>query len=445
MVVIFSIQWLEHSRLRQANGVVLFYWALLLIAFTVKLRSLVSQQLYTKSLPYFITYCVGFGLALADFLVEWLWPRSNVPDGYDAIEDDECPAEYATIFSQLTFSWMTPMMKRGYRVFLTEEDLWGLAKTDKTSHTGEMLGDAWEHELRRRPNGPNLWIALFRAYGGPYMGAAIFKIGNDVSQFVQPQLLRLLISFVQSYQKGETPQPTVKGAAIAIAMFACAIFQTSMIHQYFHLGFTTGMRIKGGLASSIYRKSLRLSNEGKAAKTTGDIVNYMAVDAQRLQDLTQFAHQVWSAPFQIIICMVSLYQLLGWSMMAGVVVMIIMMPIQGYVSRLMKNLQKEQMKNKDARTRLINEIINNMKSIKLYAWGSAFMNKLNYVRNEQELKNLRRIGATQAFANFTWTTAPFFVSCSTFAIFATTQDTPLTTDIIFPALGAYPTKPHDGD
>ena len=194
------------------------------------------------------------------------------------------------------------------------------------------------------------------------------------------------------------------------------------------------MRIKGGLASAIYKKSLRLSNEGKAAKSTGDIVNYMAVDAQRLSDLTQFAQQLWSAPFQIIICMVSLYQLLGWSMMAGVGVMIVMMPAQGYVSRIMRDLQKKQMKNKDARSRLIAEIVNNMKSIKLYAWGAAFMNKLNHIRNDQELKTLRKIGATQAFANFTWTTAPFFVSCSTFTVFVLTRDVTLTTEIIFPAL-----------
>ena len=36
-----------------------------------------------------------------------------------------------------------------------------------------------------------------------------------------------------------------------------------------------------------------------------------------------------------------------------------------------------------------------MKSIKLYAWGSAFMQKLNYVRNDMELKTLRKIGAAQ--------------------------------------------------
>lgn len=88
----------------------------------------------------------------------------------------------------------------------------------------------------------------------------------------------------------------------------------------------------------------------------------------------------------------------------------------------------------DSRTRLIAEIVNNMKSIKLYAWGSAFMQKLNYVRNDLELKTLRKIGAAQSVANFTWSTTPFLVSCSTFTVFVLTSDTPLTTDIVFPAL-----------
>ncbi|KAJ0161630.1 Metal resistance protein YCF1 [Colletotrichum tanaceti] len=431
--VIFAIQWLEHARLRNPNGVVLFYWLFLLIAYAVKLRSLISQQLYDSSPAYFITYTVGFGLSIIEFLIEWLWPRKV--SAYEAlIDEEECPIEYATVFSLLTFSWMTPLMRYGYKQYLTEDDLWGLAQKDQTKNTGESFNRAWEYELKHHKN-PSLWLAMFRAYGGPYAVAALFKVVNDVTQYVQPQLLRYLIAFVRSRNEpDEMNQPTIQGAAVALAMFAIAVLQTSMIHQYFQLAFVTGMRIKGGLASAIYKKSMKLSNEGRASKTTGDIVNYMAVDAQRLQDLTQFAQQVWSAPFQIMICMVSLYQLVGWSMLAGIGVMIIMMPAHGFIARIMRNLQKEQMKNKDKRSRLINEIINNMKSIKLYAWGAAFMNKLNFVRNDLELKNLRKIGATQAFANFTWSTAPFFVSCSTFAVFVMTQDKPLTADIVFPAL-----------
>ncbi|KAI1196656.1 metal resistance protein YCF1 [Nemania serpens] len=432
--VVFAVQWLEYDRSRNANGVVLFYWLLLLIAYAVKLRSLVSQQLYEKNIAYFIAYICGFGLSAVEFSFEWLWPER--PGAYEAILDEdgvECPVEYATVFSRLTFSWMTPMMKFGYKQFITEEDLWGLSRDGTTRATGDRFQRTWEYELAHQKK-PRIWIALFKAYGLHYLGASGFKFVNDLAAFTQPQLLRLLISFVHSYGGGENPQPPIKGAAIAIAMFFVATLQTTMVHQYFQLAFVTGMHIKSGLTSAIYKKSLKLSNEGRASKTTGDIVNYMAVDAQRLQDLTQFAQQVWSAPFQIIICMISLYQLVGWSMLSGVGVMLIMIPINALIARFMKTLQKEQMKNKDSRSRLIAEIINNMKSIKLYAWSTAFMNKLNFVRNDKELKNLRRIGAGQAFANFTWSTTPFLVSCSTFAIFVWTHDVPLSTEIVFPAL-----------
>ncbi|KAI9760216.1 MAG: exo-1,3-beta-glucanase [Chaenotheca gracillima] len=429
MAVIFVVQYFEHWRSRNPNGVVLFYWLGLLIVYAVKLRSLISQQVYDTHLPYFVTFCVSLGLAALELILEWLVPKKQ--SAYNAVGDDEeCPIEYANVFSILTFSWMTPMMKYGYREYLTEDDLWNLRKRDSTKASSDSFAEAWAIETEKKK--PSLWLALFRGFSGPYFRGAIFKTGSDVLAFVQPQLLRLLISFVDSY-RGE-PQPVIRGAAIALAMFAVSVSQTIFLHQYFQRAFETGMRVKASLTANIYQKSMRLSNEGRAAKSTGDIVNYMAVDTQRLQDLTQYGQMLWSAPLQIVLCMLSLYQLVGYSMFAGVGAMILMIPVNGLIAKLMKTLQKQQMKNKDARTRLMTEILNNMKSIKLYAWTAAFMDKLNYIRNEQELKTLRKIGATQAIANFTWSTTPFLVSCSTFMVFVLTQDRPLTTELVFPAL-----------
>lgn len=343
---IFTIQWLEHTRLRNPNGVVLFYWLFLLISYSVKLRSLISQQIYDKHLPYFIAYCIGFGLSWVEFGLEWLVPKKK--SAYNAIGDeDECPIEYATVFSILTFSWMTPMMKYGYKKYLTEDDLWNLAKRDTTKSTGAAFQEAWDFELEHRKH-PSLWMAIFRGFNGPYFRGALFKMVSDSLAFVQPQLLRLLINFVDSYRT-ESPQPPIRGAAIALAMFAVSVGQTMALHQYFQRAFETGMRIKTALTAAIYSKSLKLSNEGRASKSTGDIVNYMAVDTQRLQDLTQYGQQLWSAPYQITLCMISLYQLVGLSMLAGVAAMILMIPINGLIARLMKKLQKEQMKNKVCR------------------------------------------------------------------------------------------------
>ena len=428
--IIWTVQYIEHWCSRQPNGVVLFYWLFLLIACGVKLRSLISQQAYNVRLPYFITFCVSFGLATLSFTLEYLVPKKQ--SDYDALGDeDECPIEYADVFSILTFSWMTPMMKYGYKEFLTQDNLWNLRKRDTTKATGEVLLEAWEVELQKKH--PSLWIAMFRGFGGPYFRGALIKTVSDTLAFVQPQLLRLLISFVDSY-RGDSPQPAIRGAAIALAMFSVSFSQTVCLHQYFQRAFETGMRVKSSLIAMIYSKSMALSNEGRAAKSTGDIVNYMAVDTQRLQDLTQYGQQLWSAPFQITLCMLSLYQLVGISMLAGVGAMLLMIPVNGVIARIMKTLQKEQMKNKDSRTRLMAEILNNMKSIKLFAWSRAFSKKLNYVRNDLELKTLRKIGATQAIANFTWSTTPFLVSCATFTVFVLTKDEPLTTEIVFPAL-----------
>ena len=432
LVMIGGVQYIEHWRSRQPNGIVLFYWLFLLIAFGVKLRSLISQQAYRTRSPYFATFCVSFGLAASEFALEYLVPKKQ--SAYDALGDeDECPIEYADIFSVLTFSWMTPLMKYGYKEYLTQDDLWNLRRGDTTKVTGDTLEQMWADELEKKR--PSLWIALFRGFGGPYFWGSLIKTLSDILSFVQPQLLRLLISFVDSYRSGNPqPQPVIRGAAISLAMFAVSVAQSALLHQYFQRAFETGMRVKSSLISMIYAKSMKLSNEGRASKSTGDIVNYMAVDTQRLQDLTQFGQMLWSAPFQIVLCMLSLYQLVGLSMFAGVAAMLLMVPINGLIARIMKNLQKKQMKNKDARTRLMTEILNNMKSIKLYAWSQAFMNKLNFIRNEQELKTLRKIGASQAFANFTWSTTPFLVSCSTFAVFVFTRDEPLTTELVFPAL-----------
>ncbi|KAA8641843.1 hypothetical protein EYZ11_011255 [Aspergillus tanneri] len=428
--VIFAVQYYEHWRSRQPNGVVLFYWLFFIIAYGIKLRSLVSQHTYEDRLPYFVCFNVSLGLAVLEFGLEYLVPKKQ--SAYNALGDeDECPYEYADIFSVLTFSWMTPMMKFGYKNFLTQDDLWNLRRRDTTRVTGEYLEEEWNQELQNQK--PSLWMALFRAYGASYMRGAVIKCGSDILAFVQPQLLRILINFVDSYRTDE-PQPVILGVAIALAMFLVSVSQTMCLHQYFQRAFDCGMRVKSGLTAMIYAKSLRLSNEGRASKTTGDIVNHMAVDQQRLSDLTQFGIQLWSAPFQITLCMISLYQLVGVSMFAGIAMMILMIPLNGVIARMMKGLQLKQMKNKDARSRLMTEILNSIKSIKLYAWNTAFMNKLSHIRNDLELNTLRKIGATQSIANFTWQSTPFLVSCSTFTVFALTDSRPLTTGVVFPAL-----------
>ena len=58
------------------------------------------------------------------------------------------------------------------------------------------------------------------------------------------------------------------------------------------------------------------------------------------------------------------------------------------------------MKNRDKRSRLMSELLANIRSIKLYAWENTFIRRISEVRNNQELKTLRKIGFVTVSLSF---------------------------------------------
>lgn len=79
-------------------------------------------------------------------------------------------------------------------------------------------------------------MALAVAYGRPFAVALCLKLVQDCLSFLQPQLLRQLLSFITDYQDaregflGERPTPLI-GFAYATLMFFASIVQTVILHQ----------------------------------------------------------------------------------------------------------------------------------------------------------------------------------------------------------------------
>lgn len=119
---------------------------------------------------------------------------------------------------------------------------------------------------------------------------------------------------------------------------------------------TTGMSMRSAVVTTVYQKSLRLSNASRQSTTTGNIVNLMTVDAQRFMDLMMYFHLIWSAPLQIALSMYFLWGVVGVSSLAGLAVMILMIPLNGVIAKKFKGLQIQQMKQKDARIKEMNEV-----------------------------------------------------------------------------------------
>ncbi|CAK7896814.1 metal resistance protein Ycf1p [[Candida] anglica] len=442
VMVALGLHYIEQFKTVIPNGVLLFYWLFQVILGLVKFVNLKLRIDSSSSSSHHALALIGLATAnaLIILLVECYFPPR--PINKLPSKSKVSPYDTANIFSRITFHWMASLMKKGYIQFLTEEDLPTLPSELKSKATTAQFSHYWDKQLAQSTSSPSLFWAICQAFGLPFMVGGFFKFVQDILAFAQPQLLRMLIRFVNDYSEskktGGEPLPLTRGVMIAVSMFVVSVTQTAALHQYFQRGFDLGMKIKSALTARIYSKSLVLSNEAKSQSNTGDIVNLMSVDTQRLQDLAQNLQIIWSGPLQIILCLVSLHGILGNSMWAGVTIMLIMIPLNAAIAKYQKKLQKTQMKNKDERSRLISEILNNIKSLKLYGWEQPYLARLNHVRNEKELKNLKRMGIFSAISNFSWNFAPFLVSCSTFAVFVLIEkDRMLSTDIVFPALSLF--------
>lgn len=71
----------------------------------------------------------------------------------------------------------------------------------------------------------------------------------------------------------------------------------------------------------------------------GETVNLMSADAQRFMDLTNFIHQLWSSPLQIILSIVFLWGELGPSVLAGLATMVLLIPINAFLIAKSKTIQ----------------------------------------------------------------------------------------------------------
>lgn len=69
------------------------------------------------------------------------------------------------------------------------------------------------------------------------------------------------------------------------------------------------------------------------------MVNLMSVDAQRLMDLLTYVNILWSGPLQIIISLYFLYNTMGVSILAGLGVMLLLIPSNILISRVARKLQ----------------------------------------------------------------------------------------------------------
>ncbi|CAK9156111.1 unnamed protein product [Ilex paraguariensis] len=91
-----------------------------------------------------------------------------------------CPERQFSIFAQISFAWMNPLMQLGYKRPLTDKDVWKLDTWDRTETLNSKFQRCWAEESRK----PKPWLlrALNSSLGGRFWWGGFWKVVNIFKQ-----------------------------------------------------------------------------------------------------------------------------------------------------------------------------------------------------------------------------------------------------------------------
>ncbi|ORX93279.1 P-loop containing nucleoside triphosphate hydrolase protein [Basidiobolus meristosporus CBS 931.73] len=352
-------------------------------------------------------------LAFVIFLLENV-PKPNRgmlkrPNGELVIQSNPSPEPASNYFAKITFFWVLPLLRLGKRKALKMEDIYSvhpkllsypLYLTSKAKMDADeaivlqQIKDAKENNVAAKVEKGkiNLIGTVLHTIGYGFMAAVVPRVLYICALYVRPALFSNLIAFVTSYSEaaklsGTQPQDPWVGYGLLIAVFTTAVLSSLFDGQYQNICYNSSLKARGVLVTLIYRKALRLSSTNKQ-EGMGSIVNHMSTDVDNLVNFFQLVHLSWSCVVEVIVVLVLLYAQVRFAVFASVAVLAVMMVTCGVATPNFSKYQGAMMKSSDKRMKLISELVNYMKSIKLYAWESYFVQKIEKIRLEQ-LNNLR--------------------------------------------------------
>ncbi|XP_030067577.1 multidrug resistance-associated protein 6 isoform X2 [Microcaecilia unicolor] len=253
--------------------------------------------------------------------------------------------------------------------------------------------------------------AFWRVFGTYFLLGTLCLVICDVFLFSIPKTLSLFLGFMK-----DTEAQVWKGYFYAALLFLLAFMQTLFEQRYMYMCSLLGMRLKTAVLGLVYRKILVLTHAAKKITTAGEIVTLVSVDVQKLMDLIIYFNGIWLAPVRIVICFIFLWQLLGPPALSGIIVFVLVLPLNILIAKKRHQFQADQMRHKDKRARTTNEMLSAMRTVKLNTWEDFFSRKVLGLR-EHELGALKVSQVLFSLSLSSFHSSTFLIAFIMFAVY----------------------------
>lgn len=369
----------------------------------------------------------------------------------------------SSIFSLITYSWIDSTIWTGYFRSLTAKDIWELRIDDHASFVLTAF-----RSLKAKPE-TRLTVRLLKFFTWPLIISNSWTFIYSLLSFGPPFLLKAILEYVEN--PAGTPRSLVW--LYVFAFLFCGILTNIVQGQSLFIGRRICIRLRSILIGEIYAKTLRRrATTGNKNETDGDeneegkkdgkkdkkdkkkdkkednekdekdedgqanhgaIINLMAVDTFKVSEICAYLHFVTLAVFVTFLCIFFLYMLIGWSSFVGAGSMMILMPLQYYLSSIYSKYQEKLMAATDSRINKLNEILQSIRIIKYFAWEKKFAESVLKIR-EEELTQLRNKFICWTYATLVYFMIPIVVTVFTFSTYIFVQKELLTAPIAFTVL-----------
>ncbi|KAJ3234744.1 hypothetical protein HDU78_005679 [Chytriomyces hyalinus] len=321
-------------------------------------------------------------------------------------------------FSFLYFTWMNPLMRLGSKRPIKMADLPHLSETEK-AHV------AVENYKFYKEKYSTLFWSIFASESRSFGLQFIFSVCSTSLGLSGPYFLYRITGEIQS------PSASPAKAFVFATCFGLSSIGRAMFNNHaWHLGRKSSMRIKAVLVNEIYSKSLRRipavgaatnpaavpGEESVAAKkpadedaTVGKIVTLMSTDAETIRDNLPEMYDLVIMPLQCAAAIIGLLYVIGWPALAGLAVMILTLPATYLNSQWYIRVYDKLLAAQDARTTVVNEVLQGIRIIKYFAWEKKFLEKIDAARNK-EMTTLIESYLNGAVNTFIWLMTPIIVS-----------------------------------
>ncbi|XP_041011923.1 ABC transporter C family member 10-like isoform X2 [Juglans microcarpa x Juglans regia] len=319
--------------------------------------------------------------------------------------DRVTPFSKAGFLSRMSFWWLNPLMKTGRAKTLEDEDMPKLREADGAEECYRLFLEQLNEQKRAKPS---ILKALISCHWKEIFLSGCFALLKVLAISAGPLLLNAFILVAEGKKSFK-----YEGHLLAISFFLSKSIESISQRQWYFRSKLTGLKVRSLLIAAIYKKQLRLSNSARLVHSSGEIMNYVTLDAYRIGEFLFWFHQIWTTSLQLCLTLVIVFRAVKLATTAALVVIILTVLCNIPLAKLQHKFQSKLMVAQDERLKAISEALVNMKVLKLYAWDTHFKNVIENLR-KVECRWLTSVQLEKGYHSLLFWSTPVWVSSATF-------------------------------